>query len=118
MTGEEDRGAPLAVQIPQEVPHALLRQNIQSDRWLIEEEHFGAVQESGQQLQLHALSQRELAHLYTEQMLYVQHRRQFVQARLEHRLRHAVHLALQQKGLHGGNIPGAHRLLSHDQSDA
>ena len=52
----------LAVDLDEEVAHALLRDDVEADRRLVEEQELGLVQHRRRQLAADALAERELAH--------------------------------------------------------
>ena len=54
--------AALGVDLGEELPHSLLRHDVEADRRLVEEEDLRVVQHRGGQLAAHALAERELPH--------------------------------------------------------
>ena len=63
VVGREQHGrAVAAVDVLEELPHVGLRDDVQSDRRLVEEEQGRPVQERGREVAAHALSERQLAH--------------------------------------------------------
>ncbi len=54
--------AALAVDLDEELAHALLGDDVEADRRLVEEEDLGVVQHRGDELAADALAERELAH--------------------------------------------------------
>jgi hypothetical protein len=56
MAGEEHRDLALGLIELEEVLHAALRHDVQADRRLVQQQHLGTVQESGDQLHSHPLA--------------------------------------------------------------
>ena len=52
----------------QESLNVVLRDHVQPDRRFVEEQHFGRVEQGGDQLHFHPLAQRQLAHRLAEQL--------------------------------------------------
>jgi len=117
MAGEDDRGAVPAIVFGDEVADAHLHRHVQPDGWLVEKQHFGAMEQRGRQLALHALAQRQLAHLLLEQRLQAEQIVEFFQRRLVLRLGDVVDGLVDEKGLDGRKVPQQLLLLAHDQRE-
>jgi hypothetical protein len=70
---QQDGDAVLPVDLEQEVAHALLRDDVEADRRLVEEEQLRGVQHRRGQLAADALAERELSHRHLQERVEVEH---------------------------------------------
>lgn len=117
VTGQQDRRAVRAVEVAQEVTHALLRDDVEADRRFVEEEDGRAVDQRRQQFHLHPLAERQFADLHPQQVRHIQHRGEFVHRVPERYRGQTVHLLVQQECFHRRDIPDKHIFLAHHQRD-
>ena len=71
--GEHHRDAVLAVDLDEEVAHTLLRDDVEPDRRLVEEQQLGAVEHRRRQLAADALAERQLANRGVEERIELEH---------------------------------------------
>ncbi len=69
---EEDGGPPLGVQPDQQLAEALLGQEVEADRGLVEEQDLGLVEHAGRQLAAHPLAERQVADRHVEEVAGLQ----------------------------------------------
>ncbi|MNJ57706.1 hypothetical protein D3C77_533070 [compost metagenome] len=105
MRRQQNRRAMLAVHIFQEVANFRLHHDIEPDRRLVEEQDRRIMQQRGDQLAAHALTQAELAHRTVQQILQIQALDELVQPLLEILLGYTIHLPQQLKRFDDADIP-------------
>ncbi len=117
MAGEDDRGFFFLVVILEELADLLLREDVQPDGRLVQEDQARLVDQRGDQLHLHALAQREAAHLHVEQVLHIQQLGQLGQRGLVGLVVDLVDALVQVQRLIGRQVPPQLVLLAHDDGE-
>ncbi len=101
----------------EELPQVHLGDDVEADRGLIEEEDLGLVEERGDELTLHALPERELAHGGFQHVLDLQELRERGERLVPFRAGNLVQVAVQHERVRGGEIPDELRFLPHHEAD-
>ena len=114
VAGQEDRDLVAPVVIGEEAAHGPLADDIEADGGLVEEEHARAVEEGGDKLHLHALTEGEFAHHRAELVADLEQLDEFIEGGLALRLGQAVDVPQQMEGLDGGEVPPQLILLAED----
>ena len=115
--GQQDRHAGLAVQFAQEVAHALLGDDIEADRRLVQVEDRRLVEERRRQVAAHPLAERELAHRLIEEGGEVEQLGETAQIRRVAVGRHAIDVAEQFEAVDQRQVPPELRALAEDDAD-
>ena len=72
VAGQQDRDLPLLLVVLEELLDVVLSHHVQTDRRLVQKQHLRRMQQGGDQLHLHPLAQRQLAHRLLQQSPHVQ----------------------------------------------
>ena len=114
---EHDGDAALAVQLHEEVPHALLRDDVEPDRRLVEEHDLGIVEQRRGEVAAHALAERELSHGRPEERLELEELGEARQVLLVALLRHAIDVTEQLERVAQRQVPPELDPLAEDDAD-
>ena len=117
MAGEKHGGAITAVVIVQERTHRLLGHDVEADGGLVEEEHARAVEQGGDELHLHAFTERKLADHDVHLFAHGEKVEQLVERRLILFGGQAVNVPEEEKGLDRGEIPPELVFLAEHQGE-
>ena len=117
VAGEQHRGAGASVVVGQKGAHRRLGVDIKAEGRLIEKQHRGLMQQRRQQLGLHPLPQRQLAHRPAQLGPQLEHRRQLIDAAAGLPVGDAVDGGIDGQGVERRQIPDQLLLLPHHQGD-
>jgi hypothetical protein len=115
--GEQQGGAVVAPLGHQELAQPLLRQHVQPDGGLVEDDQPGPVEQRGGHLGAHPLTQRELPHRSGEELAQLQPLHQLLAPGRGVGGGEPVDGGQQGEGLAGGQVPPQLRPLPEDHTD-
>ena len=118
MAGEQDGGAGSPVVLRDEAADADLHRNVESDGRLVEERDTRRVDESGGELDFHALAEREVPHRLVDEVLELEQFCELTDGRAELRLGDPIDLLEYPEAVGGGNVPDQLRAVAHEESHA
>ena len=102
----------------EELLDVVLGDDVEADRGLVEEQHFGRVEQGGDELHLHPLAERELADRLVEQLRDAQQVDELVLLALKRVGLDAVDLLVQAERFGSGQVPPELVLLAHHEGEA
>jgi hypothetical protein len=116
--GQEHGGAAFLVDPDQELPEALLAEQVEADGRLVEEEDLRLVEHAGGQLAAHPLAEGERADRHVEEVVGLEQVGEVVGAALELAVVEAVDGAEHAERLAGGELEPELRPLAEEGADA
>ena len=117
MTGEQNGGLLRPVILPDKIPDAFLRLDVQTYGGLVQKNHPGMVQEGRDDFQFHPFPQRQTPHLYIHHMAHIQHFRKFSQHPPVTGVVNVIDALVHQQAFTGREIRPQLALLAHHYSD-
>ncbi len=115
--GQEHRDALVAVDLDEEVADALLGDDVEPDRRLVEEEQLRAVEHRGGQLAADPLAERQLAHRRLQERVEVEHLPKPREVRAVALGRHLVDVAQQVERVLQREVPPELDALAEHRAD-
>src|SRR5260370_3316821 len=117
MTGQERHDAVFLIVDAQKFTDALLTNHVQTDGWFVEKEDARLMNQRGDQLHLHPLAQRQLAHHHIHFVLNLEKFGQSADDLCKTPAIDSVDRAIQLQRFLRGQIPPERIFLSHNQTE-
>ena len=114
---QQHRRLVAAVVLGDERADPLLHRHVEADRRLVEEEHLRPVQERADDLDLHPLAEREVAHRLADEVADVEQLDQLVAQGREVRARDPVDRAVELERVERGQVPLQLVAVAHHERD-
>ena len=117
MARQKDRRSGPPVQLRHERPDASLHRDVEAQRGLVEEHDLRAMEESRGELDLHPLTERQLAHRLVDERLQLEELDEPIEPRLEVRVGDPVNLLEHEERVRRWDIPHELCAIPHEQRD-
>ena len=117
MTGQERHDAVFLVVDTQKFTDALLTNHVQTDGWFVEKEDARLMNQRGDQLHLHPLAQRQLAHHHIHFVLNLEKFGQSADNLRKTSAIDSVDRAVQLQRFLRGQVPPERIFLTHEQTE-